>query len=68
MGCGQSFSEAAHEIKNQLAIILQAVAYLRDANQQAEERVKATLGYIEEAAGKIDKIIDSALGSSQPKS
>jgi len=68
MCCGQSLSEAAHEIKNQLAIILQAVAYLRDTSQQADDRIKTTLGYMEEAAGKIDKVIDSMLDSSQPKS
>ncbi len=67
MDSGQSISAVAHEIKNQLAIIIQAVAYLREVEQQADERIKMTLGYIEEAAGKVDKIVTSIVDSSRPK-
>ena len=67
MDSGQSIGAVAHEIKNQLAIILQAVAYLREVNQQADERTKMTLNYVEEAAGKIDKIINSIVDSSRTK-
>jgi phosphoglycerate-specific signal transduction histidine kinase len=67
MDSGPSISASAHEIKNQLAIILQAVAYLREVSQQPEERIKMTLNYIEEAAGKVDKIVNSMVDSSRPK-
>ena len=67
MDSGPSISAAAHEIKNQLAVILQAVVYLRDVNQQDDERIKMTLGYIEEAAGKVDKIVNSVVDASRPK-
>jgi K+-sensing histidine kinase KdpD len=67
MDAGQSISAVAHEIKNQLAIILQAVVYLREVHQQPDERIKMTLNYIEEAAGKVDKIVTNIVDASRAK-